>query len=178
MGRNYLIIIVAIGLFGSILSQGSPRSSGGAKESVAKAANEADESSSSAAQYSSSTRSQEGTIELERSSDGHFYADVQINGAAVRMLVDTGASGIALTRDDARSAGIATSIGMNDVIGEGASGSVHGEYVTIDRIELGHKRGENMEAAVLSGGRQSLLGQQFLSKFESVEIRDDRMVLR
>lgn len=177
MGRNYLITIVAIGLFGSILSQGSPRSSGGAKESAAKA-DGADESSSSTAQYSSSMNSQEGTIELERSPDGHFYADVQINGAPVRMLVDTGASGIALTRDDARSAGIATSIGMNDVIGEGASGSVHGEYVTIDRIELGHKRGENMEAAVLNGGRQSLLGQQFLSKFESVEIQGDRMRLR
>ena len=36
---------------------------------------------------------QEGTVELERDADGHFYADVEINGSTVKMLVDTGATG-------------------------------------------------------------------------------------
>ena len=42
----------------------------------------------------------DGTVEIQRSSDGHFYADVEINGAPVHALVDTGASGVALSRDE------------------------------------------------------------------------------
>ena len=35
-------------------------------------------------------------VELERGSDGHFYADAEVNGHSVHFLVDTGASAIAL----------------------------------------------------------------------------------
>jgi aspartyl protease family protein len=115
---------------------------------------------------------------LRKNWDGHFYADTQINGTTIRMLVDTGASGIALTRDDARRAGIGISIGMPKVVGQGAGGEVKGEYVTLDRISLGGESAESLPAVVLDGGGQSLLGQSFLEKFATVEIKGDRMVLR
>jgi aspartyl protease family protein len=117
-------------------------------------------------------------ISLQRQPDGHFYVDAEVNGAKVHMLVDTGATAIALTREDARKAGIGISIGMPNVIGQGASGDVKGEFVTVDRIKLGDKTGESMNAVVLDGGGMSLLGQTFLSKFSSVEIHGDTMVLR
>jgi aspartyl protease family protein len=117
-------------------------------------------------------------VTLQRQWDGHFYADTQINGATIRMLVDTGATGIALSRDDARRAGIGISIGMPNVVGRGADGDVHGEVVTLDRISLGGESAQGMPAIVLDGGDRSLLGQTFLSKFASVEIRGDTMVLR
>lgn len=119
-----------------------------------------------------------GTITLERSSDGHFYAEAQVNGMPVNFLVDTGASGIALTKDDARRAGIYVSEGPGQVIGNGASGEVRGEFVTVERVNLGVKEVRGMNAAVLHGGDQSLLGQSFLSQFGSVSIEGDRMVLR
>ena len=115
---------------------------------------------------------------LDRQPDGHFYADAEINGTSIRMLVDTGASGIALTRDDARKAGIGISIGMPEVVGQGAGGAVKGEYVMLDRISLGSEAATGVPAVVLDGGGQSLLGQSFLQQFASVEIRDDRMMLR
>jgi aspartyl protease family protein len=118
------------------------------------------------------------SIELSRDSNGYFYADVQINGAPVHMLVDTGATIIALSRDDARMAGIATSIGMNGVVGQGADGVVKGEQVTLDRVALGDRTVEHLPAVVLNSGNQSLLGQSFLSKFSSVHIEGDTMVLR
>jgi aspartyl protease family protein len=121
---------------------------------------------------------QDAAVQLKRDSNGHFYADVEINGTPVHMLVDTGATAVALSRDDARKAGIATSIGMPDVVGEGADGSVHGEYVTIERMNLGSTRAEQIHAIVLNGGEQSLLGQDFLQKFASVEIHGDTMTLR
>ena len=177
MGRFYLIAIVVMGVFASILNTAAPSGSSSKNDFLAKARADAD-SSDSGWSDEPRTSTQEGTVELERSSDGHFYADVRINGASVRMLVDTGASGIALSREAARTAGVATSIGMNDVVGKGASGDVHGEWVKLDDVTLGHKSVEGLEAVVLNGGEMSLLGQEFLSKFESVEIRDDRMVLR
>lgn len=118
------------------------------------------------------------SLALEREADGHFYADVRINGNPVHMLIDTGASGIALSRDDARAAGLATSIGMPDVVGEGADGEVHGEYVKLDRVELGPLSASGLDAVVLNSGQQSLLGQSFLSKYSSVQIEGNRMVLR
>ena len=122
--------------------------------------------------------SQDGALELQRDPDGHFYADVRINGTYVHMLVDTGATMIALSRDDARSADIATSIGMNDVVGEGAEGAVHGEFVRLDKVELGPLSAQGLDAIILNSGGQSLLGQSFLKKFSSVEIQGDRMILR
>ncbi|RYE06719.1 MAG: TIGR02281 family clan AA aspartic protease, partial [Hyphomicrobiales bacterium] len=47
-----------------------------------------------------------GEILLERSGDSHFYADTEIEGRNIRMLVDSGASVVALTRDDAEAIGI------------------------------------------------------------------------
>ena len=67
---------------------------------------------------------------------------------------------------------------MNDVVGQGADGAVKGEQVTIERVSLGDKIVEGVPAIVLSSGGQSLLGQSFLSKFESVKIEGDKMVLR
>ena len=56
------------------------------------------------------------------------------------------------SRADAGSAGIATSIGMPEVVGEGADGAVHGEIVRLDRVTLGHKTAEGMTAVVLNSG--------------------------
>ena len=117
-------------------------------------------------------------IVLDREYNGHFYADVQINGSPIRVLVDTGATGIALSRDDARRAGLAVSAGMFEVVGEGANGDVHGEFVKLDRVSLGPKTVEGITAVVLDEGDHSLLGQNFLSKFDTVEIRGDKMYLR
>jgi aspartyl protease family protein len=176
MGRLYLFVILA-GLFSVMMNSCEPRTSGSAERFRAQAERSAGDTSTS----SSSTQSPSGwseAVELRREADGHFYADVEINGTPIRALVDTGASGIALSRDDARRAGIGISIGMPEVVGEGASGEVRGERVTLDRVTLGSETAENMTAIVLDSGNLTLLGQSFLSHFESVEIQGDRMVLR
>jgi aspartyl protease family protein len=177
MGRTYLVCIILLGMFGCVITRGthapSPRSG-----DFARGFKEPRSGSSSGDETSASSLAQTGGVQLDRDSDGHFYADVEINGSRIHALVDTGASVIALSREDARSAGVATSIGMNDVVGRGADGAVHGEVVTLDRIQLGDKQAEKMPAIILNSGEQSLLGQEFLSKFDSVQIQGDKMVLR
>lgn len=174
--RAYFLLIVSFTLVGALASKLSPPASGGAAKVEDRPAMSSVEAvpSSPAQQFAR----QDGALELQRDVDGHFYADVKINGSAIHMLVDTGASSIALSRDDALSAGVPTSISMNEVVGMGADGAVHGQRVTLERVELGPLTGEGMDAVVLNSGRRSLLGQSFLSRFASVEIEGDRMILR
>jgi aspartyl protease family protein len=168
MERLYLIFIVAGALLASFLSRG-PVIDPAARVAQAPAARDA---------VPPARGNANDGLTLTREEDGHFYANVDVNGTTLRMLVDTGASTVALSPDDARLAGIATSIGMNEVIGEGANGAVHGDMVTIDRVTLGSATVERVPAAVLQSGTQSLLGQTVLRQFASVEIRGDSMVLR
>ena len=55
---------------------------------------------------------------------------------------------------------------------------MHGENVKLDSVELGPLIASDLDAVVLNSGQQSLLGQSFLSKYASVQIEGDRLVLR
>ena len=179
MGRFLLIAFVGFGFLSAMLGRLNSGHSSSGNDYFAKARSEQIAAYEEAQRANQPTViSSDGAVEINRNDDGHFYADVQINGATVHMLVDTGASTIALSRDDARNAGIATSIGMNDVVGEGADGNVYGEFVKIDRMTLGPKEVDGLDGIILNSGSQSLLGQSFLAKFASVEIHGDTMVLR
>lgn len=178
MVRAALIFLAFIGLGASLLSTSKQPAPGNSTKPDHVIAVDERVASNNAFSSLDAEAAAGNAISLQRQSDGHFYADAEVNGATVHMLVDTGATAIALTRDDARKAGIGISIGMPNVIGQGASGDVRGEYVTVNRIRLGDKTGEAMNAVVLDGGGISLLGQTFLSKFDSVEIHGDTMVLR
>src|SRR5688572_3277111 len=61
---------------------------------------------------------------LERERNGHFYVNAKVNGELVRFIVDTGASGVALTAEDAERVGIAFSPAEFGYVGEGAAGPV------------------------------------------------------
>lgn len=178
MAKEYLVFIVGLGMFSSVVMNGASRPSSSNQDNFDRIYRENKEAAALARAGPDNANPNGDEVRLERSYDGHFYADIAINNVPVRALVDTGASGIALSRDDARRAGIATSAGMHEVVGEGASGDVHGEYVTIDTVSLGPTSASGMHAVVLDAGGQTLLGQSFLSRFSSVEIRDDMMVLR
>ena len=114
--------------------------------------------------------------QLEREPDGHFYAEAQVNGARVRFLIDTGATMVVLTEEDAQRAGIALGLDRETVMGVG--GPVEMIPVTIDRIAVGSLSANQLPAAVAPDLPVSLLGQSFLAQIGTVEISGDRMVLR
>ena len=175
MGRGLLLYVF---LFGAIMSCVANLPSGGSHRISSRRADDLTLAHRTSSSEESSSESYSGNgIKLERQWDGHFYADAEVNGQTIHFLVDTGASVIALSRDDARRAGIATSIAMPEVVGEGASGEVHGEVARLDRISLGAASDRDVPAIILDDGSQSLLGQSFLSKFASVEIHGDTMIL-
>lgn len=119
-----------------------------------------------------------GDVALQRAPDGHFYADVTVAGATRHMLVDTGASVIALTGEDAEAMGVQWDQAQVRPIASGASGPVYGVPVTLDNVQLGRLEASGVEAVVVPEGLGvSLLGQSFLSRIDKVEIDQDSMVL-
>ncbi len=117
-------------------------------------------------------------VVLRRDASGHFFGQAKVNGRPVRMLVDTGASVVALTPDDARGAGLPIDPARWRRIGRTASGDAVGEALTIASLSLGGVQRMDVEAVVVEGLPVSLLGQSFLSRLEAVEMRGDRMTLR
>lgn len=181
MARAYLMIIIIGVLIGALL----PAGAGTFRETNAPHAPskrdirlvEAGRGDIAAASLAASVVSGQGTT-LDRGSDGHFYADAQVNGVTVHFLIDTGASGVALSAADARRVGLPFFSSEFAVVGRGASGDVRGKLVTLDRVSLGGKSVDNVGGAILEGSEMSLLGQSFLSRMGTIEMTPDKMVIR
>lgn len=136
-----------------------------------------DQSRAGAEASASSGRPRE--VLLGRSGDSHFYADTEIDGRNIRMMVDSGASIVALTRDDAEAIGI----NVDDLpIGGSArtaGGVVPMRLVILDSIEVEGIEVRSVQAAVIDADMGvSLLGQSFLSKLAAVNVEGDTMTLR
>ena len=115
---------------------------------------------------------------IRRERNGHFYVHATVNGELVRFLVDTGASMVALTPEDAERAGVDFDPSRFEPVARGASGLVQGQHATIDSIEIEGKRVTNVRGAVIEGADISLLGQSYLNRIGAVEMSDGIMILR
>jgi aspartyl protease family protein len=115
---------------------------------------------------------------IPRSRDGHFYAHAMVNNQLVRFMVDTGATGIALTIDDAERTGVAVNQAAFEVVGTGASGPVRGQRVQLASVSVDGKEVQRLPAIVVEGLDRSLLGQAYLSRMTSVSMTAEQMIIR
>jgi aspartyl protease family protein len=120
----------------------------------------------------------ENVVQLNRWRDGHFHADLRVNGELVRFMVDTGATEIVLSREDAEAAGLDTA--RLNYVGQAqsANGLVRTASVRLDSLAFGDLVDRGVPAAVSAGDMGvSLLGMAYLDRFERIEIQGDRMLL-
>ena len=118
------------------------------------------------------------TIELRRGSDGHFHATVEVNGQPVRFLVDTGASGIVLSRQDAEKVGLEPDGLAYLGTAQTAYGRVATAGVRLGLVQLGTFTDTGVPASVTEGGLDtSLLGMAYLDRFANIAISGDTMTL-
>ena len=120
----------------------------------------------------------DGTIEIPRSRDGHYYLTLDINGAPIDFIVDTGASDIVLNADDAQIAGL----NPNDLVFLGRAATANGEVrtapVRLDTVRIGPHTDTNVRAVVNDGELwQSLLGMGYLQNWGRIEIANGKMRL-
>ncbi len=120
------------------------------------------------------------TVEVARAFNGDFDVHAEINNARVAMVLDTGASSIVLTREDAKAAGLPLEVLAYTVNVDTANGRTRAAPVVLDRIAIGGLVERSVEALVAQPGqlRTSLLGMSFLNRLQSWEVRGDRLLLR
>ena len=117
-------------------------------------------------------------IAVPRSQDGHFHLTLNVDGVPVDFLVDTGATDIVLTLEDARRVGIDPENLAFLGRARTANGIVETAYTSVGSVGLGPIRFERVQVAVNGGEMQgSLLGMAFLSRFGRIEIADNRLLL-
>ena len=119
-----------------------------------------------------------GTVSFNRARDGHFYAEVEVNGQKIEFVIDTGATDIVLSEADAEKLGYP----VDDLIFSGrastANGTVAMARIWLDSIVLGRFVDNNIAASVNGGALEtSLLGMRYLGRFSKIEIKGSRMVL-
>ncbi|KQS72805.1 aspartic protease [Rhizobium sp. Leaf371] len=119
-------------------------------------------------------------VVLHKVMNGHFEANVAINGSSVQMLVDTGASTIALSYADAKSLGLDPANLAYTQRLMTANGEARGAPVTLAEVAIGPIVRNDVRATVAEDGKldQSLLGMSFLSTLDMMQMKTDELRLR
>jgi aspartyl protease family protein len=122
----------------------------------------------------------ERAVRIRRRPDGHFSIRMQVNGAPVVMMVDTGASTIVLTPADARLAGIDVDRLNYSVPVQTANGTAYAAAVRLRDVAVGPIKLERVDALVAKPGvlNESLLGMNFLRRLRSYEFSGEFLTLR
>lgn len=110
------------------------------------------------------------TVSIPLNDRGQYVTHGSVNGRPVRMLVDTGATIVAMNARTARELGVDFTKG-EPAEATTAGGVIHSWQVTLDSVEVGEIRIGNVPAAVLEGDypQDILLGMTFLRNVEITE---------
>lgn len=119
-----------------------------------------------------------GSLEVPQSGDGHYRVTLDINGEPVRFVVDTGASDMVLSQEDARAVGIDPDTLAYLGTAYTANGTVPMARVVLDSVALGPEVERDVGASV-NGGEMfgSLLGMSYLSRFGRIAIENGVLTL-
>ncbi len=111
---------------------------------------------------------------------GHFVVEPAVDGHRIQMLVDTGASAVALSHEDAMKAGIRVAPSDFTVSVHTANGVTQAARVRIAEIQIGDIIVREVEAFVVRPGimKISLLGMTFLKRLGGFEITQGRLIMR
>ncbi|MFD1702385.1 TIGR02281 family clan AA aspartic protease [Methylopila henanensis] len=118
-------------------------------------------------------------VVLRADRDGHFRTDAMISGRRVPMLVDTGATVVALSYEQGRTLGLVSGGDRFDLMVSTANGQVGAKRVVLSDVRVGSVSVPNVTAVVLSPGAMdgNLLGMSFLGRLRRMEAARDRLTL-
>ncbi len=120
------------------------------------------------------------SVTVEKANNGHFEIDGAINGASISFLVDTGASSVMLSADDAAAVGFRPEdLTFTSPIST-ANGSSMAAPVRLNEIVIGGITRRDIRALVAEQGKldSSLLGMSFLSSLSGYAVRQDQLILQ
>ncbi len=111
--------------------------------------------------------------------NGQFMVDAVVDGVEIRFLVDTGATRVVLTAEDAERLGYRLDGLEFSERYQTANGEILGAPVVLPELRIGDLEIEDVRSSVIRAPLStSLLGMTFLSRLESFEVRDEGLILR
>jgi len=112
-------------------------------------------------------------LQYHADASGHFFVDAAVNGTTIRFLVDTGASLVALSPEDARAAGISDGLLDFSQTINTANGQTHAAQATLRSVRLEQMEMLDVPAVVMQQAMPiSLLGMSFLKRLDGYSIHD------
>lgn len=115
------------------------------------------------------------TVELQRDPSGHYRAEAFINGHKVRVLVDTGATGVAISRSLADELDLKSNVAVRTAT---ANGDAVAYLVRLKEVRLGGIVAEDVSASIAPGLEgDALLGMSFLGRMD-VRLYQGRMTIK
>lgn len=118
------------------------------------------------------------TVRIPMSRDGHFWAEVELNGTKRRMLVDSGATVTALSTATADAAGVKADATLVPLLMKTANGTVRADAGTVKRLRIGAIEARGLKVVISPGlGDTDMLGMNFLSALKSWRVEDGSLIL-
>ena len=117
-------------------------------------------------------------VEIQAENDGHFYVNAEINLRPVHLMVDTGATVVALRQSDAEAAGIRPrQADFNNPV-QTANGTTMAAETTLDSVVVENVEVRNIRALVIPDEQLSisLLGGSFLNGLDRFEVADGTLI--
>lgn len=116
---------------------------------------------------------------VSKAADGHFWAEATVNGGRVRLLVDTGATTVALTEADARRLGLDMAALDYSTAVRTAAGETRAAPIKLASVAVAGARIDDVDALVVREGlTASLLGMSYLGRLTRFEASRSAMVLK
>lgn len=174
--RNVVLLAIVTLLIAGSAAQFAERFRPG---SVPQAASATRASGSAQTEPSASRSSNPRSVTLRRDRRGHFQTEASINGRRLNLMVDTGASVIALTQRDAERLGLTPSARDYTAQVQTANGRVRAAPAQLPSVEIGGIVVRNVEALIVdsAGLNENLLGLSFLSRLSRYEYKDGQLVM-
>jgi aspartyl protease family protein len=116
---------------------------------------------------------------ITKSGDGHYWAEADVDGHQVRFLVDTGATTVALTAEDARRLGFRPADLAYDYKIKTANGEARVASVKLASVAVAGARVADVDAVIVEQGLESsLLGMTYLGRLSRFEATPTALILR
>ncbi len=110
--------------------------------------------------------------------DGHFWAEVRLNGIKRRMLIDSGATVTAISEQTARQAGVRDTRAVMPIILRTANGAVTARQATVETLRVGNARASGVAVVVSPAlGEMDVLGMNFLSRLKGWRVEGRTLIL-
>lgn len=119
------------------------------------------------------------TILVKADEQGHFVINAKLNGRAQKVLLDTGATSVAINEKTARRIGLRLKPKDFKYTAKTANGHASYAIGKIREIRIGGITISNVQAAVMKGKglEEVLLGMSFLKRLKSVELKGKNLKL-